>query len=367
MKKPEATKSTDTKKERVSIGQNVIPSHSLKKALTIAQGLWDNFAGKSLPHDLAIALNYSLASSGWRTITGAATAYGLTTGAYNAKEIGLTELGKRIVAPTEEGDDEKAIVEAALKPTLLNHFFSKYDGAKFPKDEVAKNVLISFGLPKERADTTLELVKENGKTAGLIRETKTGPFVFLKPSALGPSIHTSASDNPDATALDHDNFDPEQNFPGKPQILATQIAKLSQRVFLTHGKNTKILEQIKEIVRYGKFEPVISVEHETVSKPVPEKVLDDMRSCDAAIIHVAQEGVLADADGNFVPQINGNVLIEIGAAMALYKRRFILLVEDGVKLPSNLQGLYECRYSGDNLDGFATMKLLKAFNDFAST
>jgi predicted nucleotide-binding protein len=51
--------------------------------------------------------------------------------------------------------------------------------------------------------------------------------------------------------------------------------------------------------------------------------------------------------------------------MALYGRKFILLVEDGVKLPSNLQGLYECRYSGDSLDGFATMKLLKAFNEFS--
>lgn len=97
---------------------------------------------------------------------------------------------------------------------------------------------------------------------------------------------------------------------------------------------------------------------------MPEKVLDDMRSCDAAIIHVAQEGVLADTNGNLVLQINGNVLIEIGAAMALHKRKFILLVEDGVNLPSNLQGLYECRYSGDSLDDFATMKLLKAFNDF---
>ncbi len=50
--------------------------------------------------------------------------------------------------------------------------------------------------------------------------------------------------------------------------------------------------------------------------------------------------------------------------MALYGRQFILLVEDGVKLPSNLQGLYECRYSGDGLNMPATMKLLKAFNEF---
>jgi hypothetical protein len=31
---------------------------------------------------------------------------------------------------------------------------------------------------------------------------------------------------------------------------------------------------------------VVSVEKETVAKPVPDKVMDDMRSCGAAIIHV---------------------------------------------------------------------------------
>lgn len=136
------------------------------------------------------------------------------------------------------------------------------------------------------------------------------------------------------------------------------------RVFITHGKNQKILNQVKEIVSYGKFEPVVAQEHETTSKPVPDKVMEDMRSCQAAVIHVGAEGVLFDEHGNEHPQINGNVLIEIGAAMALYDRNFILLVEEGVQLPSNLQGLYECRYEGQELSGNATMKLLKVFNDF---
>lgn len=136
------------------------------------------------------------------------------------------------------------------------------------------------------------------------------------------------------------------------------------RVFITHGKNKKILEQVKELVAFGKFEAVVAQERETAAKPVPDKVMDEMRNCQAAVIHVGSEGVLFDKEGNEVPQINRNVLIEIGAAMALYGRNFILLVEDGVTLPSNLAGLYECRYAGDELNMPATMKLLKAFNEF---
>jgi len=41
-----------------------------------------------------------------------------------------------------------------------------------------------------------------------------------------------------------------------------------------------------------------------------------------------------------------------------------LLVERGVELPSNLHGLYEVKYEGEQLDHEATMKLLEAFNDF---
>jgi hypothetical protein len=50
--------------------------------------------------------------------------------------------------------------------------------------------------------------------------------------------------------------------------------------------------------------------------------------------------------------------------MALYGGNFILLVQKGVHLPSNLQGLYRCEYEGETLDYDATMKLLKAFNQF---
>jgi predicted nucleotide-binding protein len=143
-----------------------------------------------------------------------------------------------------------------------------------------------------------------------------------------------------------------------------KLPQPGNRVFITHGKNRKILEQVKELVAFGKFEPVVAQERETSAKPVPDKVMDEMRSCHAAVIHVGLEGVLLYSEGNEHPQVNENVLIEIGAAMALYGRQFILLVEDGVKLPSNLQGLYECRYSGDELNMSATMKLLKAFNEF---
>lgn len=121
-------------------------------------------------------------------------------------------------------------------------------------------------------------------------------------------------------------------------------------------------------------EPVLvhRVTHDHLELPWPRAQLSFVdvrdaharrRRCGAAIIHVDAERKLIDADGNEHIVLNENVLIEIGAAMALYGRRFILLVREGVKLPSNLQGLYEVRYEGDGLDAAVAMRLLEAIAD----
>jgi hypothetical protein len=138
---------------------------------------------------------------------------------------------------------------------------------------------------------------------------------------------------------------------------ASKLRTLSRgdRVFITRRMNKKIVEQVKELVAFGRFDPIVARDRETV--------MDEMRGCDTAVIHLGADGLRFDGE-NEEPRISGDILIEIGAAMALYGRNFILLVEEGVTLPPILQGLCECRYSGDELNMPATMTMFKAFNDF---
>lgn len=147
--------------------------------------------------------------------------------------------------------------------------------------------------------------------------------------------------------------------------MATAISDDERRrkVYVTHGKNRTLVDPIRKLLEYGELIPVVSVERQSVSKPVPEKVMDDMRSCGAAIIHIDVDQHITGDSGEEHILINPNVLIEIGASMAFYGRRFILLVQKGVKLPSNLQGLYEVRYDGDTLDASSTIMLLEAIRD----
>jgi predicted nucleotide-binding protein len=140
-------------------------------------------------------------------------------------------------------------------------------------------------------------------------------------------------------------------------------ARRSQRIFITRTDGGKVLERVKEIVASGKFEPVVARHRGPAGGSLLYDLIEQMRSCDTAIIHVSAGGAGADADRQ--PQISDDVLIEIGAAMALYGREFVLLVEDAIELPPSLRGLREWRYSGDASKMPGMMQLLRAFMGFS--
>jgi predicted nucleotide-binding protein len=344
--------------------QSDFPQRTLQEAQKIASCLMDSYAGdKATPPDVALGINISPTSENWKILSGSSIAYGLTEGGPNADFISLTTLGKKLVAPEQEGEDVEARRAAILCPKMMKQFFEKYQRNKFPNEVIGMNVLRSLGVPPERLKNAYQIVLENGKYAGIIRESPTGLFVSLDaPSLPGPSV-TSATENTDE---ENEEFI-ESSIPKVPKEsenndLPSTIK--TSRVFISHGKQREIASQIKELLAFGQFEPVISVERESTAIPVPEKVFEDMRSCSAGVIHVSTESEVIDKDGNKVKKINENVLIEIGAAMALYGKRIVILVEKGLNLPSNLQGLYRCEYEGDKLDYDSTMKLLKTFSQF---
>lgn len=355
-------------KRAAPLSQTDVPAYTLRDARRVADALRDEFAKQdATPLDLAVALEMSPTGGPYKMLTGSSIAYGLTEGGAQATSIVLTPLGRRAVAPTEEGDDLVAMREAVLKPRVVREFLEKYNGSPLPSRVIAKNVLESMGVPGAATDKAFDMIMRNAEDLGLLAEIKDKKYVRLGAVLSVAPAGDSASESAE-TKLDYGPALSDAEIePATTPTAATAppvVAATNNRVFITHGKNHKVVDQIKKILTFGKFDAVVSVDQQTVAKPVPDKVMDDMRSCNAAIVHVGAEQQLIDGEGNPHTMINPNVLIEIGAAMALYGRRFVLLVERGVELPSNLQGLYEVRYEGEQLDHDATMKLLEAFNDF---
>ncbi len=368
-------------KPRTYLSQADVPAFSLQEAIRVAEVLRDEYGKQpTKPIDVARALELSPNSGQFRMLTGAALAYGLTDAGPKADRIGLTDLGRRIVSPTAEGDDLQAMREALLKPRVIREFLTNYDSSPIPSPQIANNVLENMDVPASAVQRTYELIIAGAEGLGLLVEIKGKRYVRLDAIPSRPTDSGANGNDEAATVVlttsaptivlpggeeEGSTYEADQAQPVKPTVPA--LPKLANnRVFITHGSNKGIVDQIKEILVFGKFEPVVSVERESTAKPVPDKVIDDMRECYAGIVHVGTEKVLLDEKGEEYRILNPNVLIEIGAAMALFGHRFVLLVETGVTLPSNLQGLYEVRYEGNRLDYEATMKLLKAFTEFGS-
>ena len=289
---------------------------------------------------------------------------GLLEGGYNASQISLQPLGTRIVRSLADGDDLVAKREAVLRPRVIGEFLKKFSGSPLPRPDIARNILEEMGVPAGRSEAVHTLILESAESVDLLREIKNKQYVDLTGVDVATQPEDGQSIEGDQTNEIQGDQGPEEGEPTLPAS-PTPIPQgtATRRVFITHGKDKSFIDPIKRLLGFGELVPVVSVEKPSVSKPVPDKVMDDMRGCGAAIIHVDAERTLLDKDAREHTVVNPNVLIEIGAAMALYGRRFILLVKDGVDLPSNLQGLYEVRYDGDSLDGDATIRLLEAIND----
>ena len=366
-KKAAKKKAAEKSKKRSYLSQSDVPATGLDQALRICRTLAENYASEPTPPlQVAAALNLAPTSRLFRNLCGASIAYGLTEGGYNAEVISMLSLGKRITKPLEEGDDIVAKREAILKPNIVSKFLTKYNGSPLPRHDIALNILGTMNVPSDRAESVHSLIIDSAHAVGLLREIKGKQYVDL--TGVAPPVAAEEHDSEDEELQPNGPSDPA---PITPPIELSPPASVSpstapqnnRRVFVTHGKNKAFIDPIKKLLGFGELVSVVSTEKQTVSKPVPDKVMDDMRSCSAAIIHVDDEQVMIDKEAKEQVVVNPNVLIEIGAAMALYGRRFILLVRDGVQLPSNLQGLYEVRYKSDTLDGDATIRLLEAIND----
>ncbi len=81
----------------------------------------------------------------------------------------LSETGRRILAPTYEGEKEEGIKKALFIPSVLSRFYTDYDGSPIPSEDIFQNVLETrYDVPRERTAEAIELLKENARYAGAL-------------------------------------------------------------------------------------------------------------------------------------------------------------------------------------------------------
>jgi len=342
---------TPQQKARASrISQTDIPSITLEKACRIPRLIADNYASDpTTPFDVATAANMAPSSGSFRTLCGAAIGYGLTDGGPNATVISLTRLGQSVVSPLEIGADITSLRQAALKPTVAQQFYEKYDKSPLPPKDIAMNVLASFGVPRPKTEAVYDLLVENAKFVGFITSIKGKDYIKL-------DSHQGISD---ATPSEDAEYE-EQPISDTPPIEPVEDSRMclhnepslspaKNAIFVGHGGNRRPMEQLVKILNEYGIPHKEAVDEPNHARPIPQKVADTMRQCGAAILVFTADKEYFDKNGNAIWRPSENVSHELGAASVLYGERIIIFKENGIDLPSNFSSIGYIEFDKDRL------------------
>jgi len=146
---------------RTQISSEDLPRRTLEEALRVAQVIRDNYAGKATSwKEIAGALGVSPTSSPNRYPLWSGTAYGIVI-KHGDNTYSLAETGRKILAPTYEGEKEEGVKKALFTPSVLSRFYTDYNGSTLPSDELFPNVLETrYQIPRERTDKVIAIIKK---------------------------------------------------------------------------------------------------------------------------------------------------------------------------------------------------------------
>lgn len=186
---------TEKPKAMVRVSADTLPRRTLEQCLGIAEALHGIYAGKSATwDDLARALEISPTTASFKYLVWSAEAYGLVQRNEN-KECVLSEIGRKIVAPTYENEDVEGRVKAVLTPALLSKVYTDYNGHQLPSSAHFPNVLeTKYGIPRDRVDEAVNTIISNGVFAKILESSPAGQMI-VRLSGVGATPATTPEES----------------------------------------------------------------------------------------------------------------------------------------------------------------------------
>lgn len=173
-----------TKSKAPKVSSQDLPKKTLEDSLRVANAINDHYAGKQASwEDISRVLEFSPNNPNNKYYLWSAAAYGIIS-PEEGNRYKLSEIGRKILVPTFEGEDREGIVKAVATPKILAQFFSDYSGSKLPSGDIFKNVLEQkYHVPKNRTDETIQLILSNARFAGLLDESSDNAFALRSSNA----------------------------------------------------------------------------------------------------------------------------------------------------------------------------------------
>lgn len=371
---PDPFQTGEEPSRRTRVSQSDVPSVTLEQAARIPRAIAESYAKQpATPVQVGAALDMKPTTGRFRTLCGAALGYGLTDGGPFAKRIALTDLGRRLVSPLKEGDDEAARREAVMVPTVERELLERYSGSRLPPRHIVNNVLEEMGVPLQAAERVYDVIIENARAAGFTREIKGDLYIDLSsrldsghPVAVEGALESPAAvPEPRGLAEPSDagrmsgGSSATDPIPERPP--ATPV---TQQVYIACAQPAALLEQIEAVVEACGFDHVVAAEEQPLSPAEMRDEVEAFRRCSAGIIRVAQPERVTDGAGRTHLLFDPDELIQLARAHAQFGSKIVVLVDDPTELPRSLRFAHEVQMSGDELETFGLMTLLRALSEF---
>ncbi len=290
---------------------------------------------------LADAVGRRPASSDFALLLSSSFKYGLTLGTEKADNISLTELGIAMVKPRDEAERIRASRNAALAPELFRRIYDHYNNGKLPQGEFFLNVLErDFQVPRARCKECADMVVDNGRFVGIIRELQGSLYVVVEGEV--PSDTRAAE-------LDYQEPD-DQTTPSDTPPAPGSALRGERYIFIGHGRNRKPLDQLERVLKQFGIAYKIATDEPQMARPISEKVAQVMRECHSAILIFTADEEFQTQEGQSVWRPSQNVIYELGAASVLYGPRIVIFKEDDLEFPTNFRDVGYISFERDRLD-----------------
>lgn len=129
-----------------------------------------------------------------------------------------------------------------------------------------------------------------------------------------------------------------------------EMPKSTNRVFLVHGRDETLLNQVARYLERLKIEPIILFEQPGKGQTIIEK-LESNSSVDFAVILFTpdDQGCLAsDGQGAMKPRARQNVVLELGYFLGKLSRSKVAVIYDpSIELPSDYHGVEYVRLDAE--------------------
>ncbi|MBR3482515.1 MAG: nucleotide-binding protein [Neisseriaceae bacterium] len=128
------------------------------------------------------------------------------------------------------------------------------------------------------------------------------------------------------------------------------------KVFIVHGHNGEIKQKVARLLEKQNIQPIILDEQVNEGKTIIEKFEQNSNVGAAICLFTADDTGKANKEKDDKPRARQNVVLETGFFMGkLGRERIVIIAENGIELPSDMQGVV---YINDNWE-FGMLKELK--------